>query len=168
MAWTWSHTAEAYGHARANLEALPAETLEAIAAEWTAAAPYLCLETGDGSRDPCGFADRSATRAQDHQDETGHRLQSPSHAPPVPADPGAIWDLMAAEETGYRCDNGGWDAWACPEGCHTVPFSPPSETGPGTPYARHGRGVPAPARVRDLWRRRLHRGNRLRRLRPAV
>lgn len=133
MAWTWSHTAEAYGHARANLEALPAETLEAIAAEWSET--YRC-PPGDGSEDPCGFADRSATEADRHARETGHRPLSPSHAPPVSADPETLWDLMAAQATS---DNGGWDAWACPTGCHTVPFSPPEETGPGTPYARHGR-----------------------------
>src|SRR4051812_37268930 len=36
MAWSWSHTADAYADAQANCEALPRDTLLEIAAEWEA------------------------------------------------------------------------------------------------------------------------------------
>ena len=33
---------------------------------------------------------------------------------------GEVWDYA---ENARRCDNGGWNAYMCPAGCHTVPFS---------------------------------------------
>ena len=37
MAWSWSHSQEAYENARENLSTLDRETLEIIFAEWRAA-----------------------------------------------------------------------------------------------------------------------------------
>lgn len=36
MAWSWSHTDEAYAAAESNLRAMPVETLREIWAEWLA------------------------------------------------------------------------------------------------------------------------------------
>jgi hypothetical protein len=36
-----------------------------------------------------------------------------------------IWELAEGQRT---CTNGGWEAWVCPFGCHTVPFGPPEES----------------------------------------
>jgi len=34
-----------------------------------------------------------------------------------------IWDRASGEPYGRTCDNGGYNAWLCPSGCHKVPFS---------------------------------------------
>lgn len=31
----------------------------------------------------------------------------------------SIWQFASKQRT---CDNGGFNAWCCPHGCHTVPF----------------------------------------------
>jgi hypothetical protein len=40
MAWSWSHTGEAYENVKANIEAKPREWLEVVWAEWVAAIPH--------------------------------------------------------------------------------------------------------------------------------
>lgn len=107
MAWEWSHTQEAYDNAHKQLYAQSREWLEIVFAEWHA--------KGKGT-DDCGeplFSQGKYNRAL-------------KHAKTLPDDTLAeeIWERMEALAT---CDNGGWNAWACPYGCgcHTVPFDPP-------------------------------------------
>jgi hypothetical protein len=108
MAWSWSHTAEAYDNARENLARLPKEKLEIIFAEWRAA-------QGKGGiiHDHNEFNERKYNRALAYaktlDDETLVDF---------------IWER--AEEAA-TCDNGGFEAWMCPSGCHTVSFSPLDE-----------------------------------------
>lgn len=102
MAWSWSHTAEAYGNAEANCAELPAETLREIEAEWRAYRP----EASELENFHLGtFQDAMADLAN------------------VPADALAqsVWERASDERT---CDNGGWNAWLCPFGCdpHKVSF----------------------------------------------
>ena len=102
MAWEWSHAPEAYDDARTNLENQDHEFLAVCLAEW------------QGSRRN-GFDwnlsnryDKSLAWAQAQTNETLAEL---------------IWDRMSSEDGGRTCDNGGFDAWACPYGCHTVSFT---------------------------------------------
>lgn len=95
MAWQWSHTAEAYADARANFEGLPADTLAVIAHEWL-------------------VHDRAGP---DPSVEDFEAIPLPLVDTEVRID--ALWERVEALAT---CDNGGWNAWVCPFGCHTVPF----------------------------------------------
>src|SRR5262245_48025360 len=103
MAWEWSHTPEAYSDAYENLGKLPHGELAVIWAEWRA---------WDGN----SFAP---------QLKRGYKSRL-REAKRLPADilADSIWEK--AEEL-RTCENGGWDAWVCPFGCHTVPFSCESE-----------------------------------------
>lgn len=109
MAWSWSHTQEAYANAEANLYALPPETLREIAAEWCASS------SSDDDADHEGFS--PARYAHAYRTNGG-----------IPADELAerIWDQASEQAT---CDNGGFQAWTCPYGCgpHTVSFSSSSD-----------------------------------------
>lgn len=110
MAWTWSHSAEAYAVARHNLGNLSRETLCEILAEWNAT-------------DTCD--DGYGVSASDMDVERFEREQATLVASPLGPDDlaDAIWDLASEQAT---CDNGGFEAWMCPHGCgcHTVSFSP--------------------------------------------
>lgn len=111
MAWSWSHTGQAYADAQENLSKLDRDTLEIIFAEWRAA------QGKHGAIDPVspGFSQRKYDRALKHaktlEDDTLVEF---------------IWDKAAEFRT---CDNGGFEAWMCPHGCgpHCVSFSPPGE-----------------------------------------
>jgi hypothetical protein len=105
MAWGWSHSNEAYADAYANLQGLDREALETILAEWR------CYSPDHADADSEGFvADRYA---QVYADVTGA-----AYPTDVLAD--SIWDSASELAT---CDNGGWNAWVCPYGCHTVSFT---------------------------------------------
>jgi hypothetical protein len=103
MAWSWSHTNEAYEAARANLGRLEPSELQVIWAEWEA-------WTGELENDMWGgFHD-------------GRYITALRAARRIPSEHLAndIWDRMSKQAT---CDNGGWNAWSCPFGCHTVSFT---------------------------------------------
>jgi len=110
MAWSWSHSRQAYADAEENLRNLPKETLEIIFAEWGAA-------QGKGGiiRNHNDFNSRKYDRAL-------------KHAKTLPDDVLAdfIWEQASEYAT---CDNGGFNAWMCPSGCgcHCVSFSPSDE-----------------------------------------
>ena len=100
MAWSWSHTVEAYENARRNLGKLRKGELNVIYAEWEA---HTSREEDEGAFDEPKY--KAALTA----------------ARKIPADilADAIWER--AEELA-TCDNGGFNAWVCPFGCHTVSF----------------------------------------------
>jgi len=110
MAWSWSHSQQAYADAEENLRNLPKETLEIIFAEWRAA-------QGKGGiiHDHNDFNQRKYERALKH---------AKTLLDDVLAD--FIWEQASDHAT---CDNGGFNAWMCPSGCgcHCVSFSPPDE-----------------------------------------
>lgn len=95
MAWEWSHTVKAYWNARENLAELSKEELEIIYAEWS--------EWEDS------FNERKYGIALKHASKLCHDFL-------------VAWIWERAEQ--FRtCDNGGFNAWICPYGCHAVPFS---------------------------------------------
>jgi len=100
MTWSWSHTDEAYSNAYANVQALDSLTLQAVYAEWRAT-----------KFDESG-------RAELDSGQYDEWLQA---ARSIPDDMLAneIWQMASERAT---CDNGGFNAWICPEGCHTVSF----------------------------------------------
>ena len=102
MAWEWSHTADAYTDAYDNLLNSPHDFLSVAFAEWTAKQ----IEESDDEREPFGTEYESALK----------------QAATLPADvlADSIWEKAESQRT---CDNGGWNAWVCPYGCHTVSFS---------------------------------------------
>lgn len=100
MAWSWSHTAEAYDNARQNIENKDREWLEVCWAEWRAAEPKEYSE---------------------HEFNEKKYAKALVKAKKLPGDVLAsdIWDKASEFAT---CDNGGFNAYCCPWGCHTVPF----------------------------------------------
>src|SRR5262245_10059258 len=104
MAWSWSHTPEAYENARLNLLDLDLDTLRVTWAEWMA-----CPPADDGFRYDEDFVLDDYEAALDRSASFDAETLAES-----------IWDFAAEQQT---CTNGGWEAWICPSGCHTVPFS---------------------------------------------
>ena len=131
MAWSWSHTAEAYATARENLEELPRDTLEEICDEWAL-----------------------------HDADEGHPADEEVDIPNLPDDVLVDYIWERAEEQAL-CDNGGWAAWVCPYGCHTVPFSRgnPDEEPTENPSGSRSR-IDAKGALQDLydWAMRAPRG----------
>lgn len=109
MAWTWSHTQQAYSDARENLSDLDRETLDIIFAEWRAA------QGKRGLVDPVspGLSERKYDRALKQAKTLAHDTLVEF-----------IWEHASEFAT---CDNGGSEAWMCPHGCgpHCVSFSSP-------------------------------------------
>jgi len=100
MAWSWSHTAEAYEAVRLNILDLPRDTLQIIWAEW---------------------------RGSEYEDWSGWQFDNEAYEAALAEADNLPGDVLAEEiyERAYgnsTCDNGGWNAWVCPFGCHTVPF----------------------------------------------
>lgn len=109
MAWSWSHTDEAYYNANENLRDKNREWLEVVFAEWHATECY------DEDHPLAGQLDINSFNEEKYNDALKNAKDLPLD---VLAD--YIWERMSEEAT---CDNGGFNAWACPSGCHTVPFS---------------------------------------------
>lgn len=115
MSWSWSHTAEAYENARANLGRKPIKDLIVILAEWK-------------SR---GFDSETGEQIDDELDSQKYNLVVKNLTDAIAqgnltkediAD--EIWPLMEEQAT---CTNGGWEAHCCPFECsaHMVSFDPP-------------------------------------------
>lgn len=102
MAWSWSHTNEAYANAQENLKTFDDETIAVICAEWKA---YCKASVGEFNRFAYNWAIQKA-----------RKLIRKGMREYVESD---IWDAMSEFAT---CDNGGFNAWCCPFGCHKVPF----------------------------------------------
>lgn len=109
MAWSWSHTSEAYAAAEHNLRQLDTDTIRIIYAEWRAA------QGKHGVIDSCfpEFSERKYNRALKYAASLNDEQLADF-----------IW--QRAEESA-TCDNGGFDAWMCPHGCHCVPFDTADE-----------------------------------------
>jgi hypothetical protein len=103
MTWGWSHTAEAYDNAYKNLQDLPHEELCIILAEW----------------DATTIEEYGATyfHPQVYERKLKQYQTDPVMTTDILAD--AIWEKASEQRI---CDNGGRNAWVCPEGCHAVPF----------------------------------------------
>jgi hypothetical protein len=94
MAGEWSHTREAYENARRNLEALGDSTLGEVYREWKAF------------------------------EKAGNDVTVDAFDVPTPDDRDTLLDyIWQCCEEQATCDNGGFTAWICPFGCHTVSFS---------------------------------------------
>lgn len=102
MAWSWSHTTEAYQNAETNTHGLALKTLQVIWAEWKA---HTSRED-----DEAGFNEEKYKAAL--------RLAHGKSATALAED---IWQWASELAT---CTNGGFEAWLCPFGCgcHMVPF----------------------------------------------
>jgi len=104
MAESWGHAPEAYWNGMLNTHDLPMSELMVIAAEWKASTT---------SND--GFSwdfDLDAYETALAEYKSAVNLTSDALA-------GEIW--KRAEELA-TCDNGGFNAYICPHGCHMVPF----------------------------------------------
>lgn len=108
MAWEWSHTDEAYSNAREQVEALPRAELLTILREWA----YHDREQAGRLR---GRAIGPSGRVR------GFRLPAGMRRLTADVLVDLIWSRMEEQRT---CTNGGWAAYCCPDGCHTVPFDP--------------------------------------------
>jgi hypothetical protein len=109
MAWSWSHAPEAYFTVYENLQDLDRDTLCVVFTEWKTA-----LEHEGEFFD--GWYDQSLAEIQANDILTNDILAN------------VIWDYCSQDHNvgdqwyGRTCDNGGFNAWICPYGCHTVSF----------------------------------------------
>jgi hypothetical protein len=110
MAWSWSHTQQAYADAHENLSNLDKPTLEIIFSEWRSAQ----VKHGTIPASPI-FNQRSYDRALKHAAILDHDTLVEF-----------IWEKASELAT---CENGGFEAWMCPYGCgsHCVSFNLPEE-----------------------------------------
>ena len=106
MAWSWSHTTEAYVHAAEQVHHLSKKTLVVIYAEWKTHRP---------DEGPEHFDQAAYDTALKDARKLAHDILAE-----------AVWEKAEAQAL---CTNGGWEAWLCPFGCccHMVPFSPPKQ-----------------------------------------
>lgn len=108
MAWSWSHTNEAYEHAFNQLAFFTRAACVEILVEWW-------MHDHHPDNDHAWTTDRLRTAKKiiqsRHRYSTDGELRS------------AIWERAADQRT---CDNGGFNAWMCPYGCgcHCVDFGP--------------------------------------------
>lgn len=109
MAWEWSHTHEAYDNARMNLCGMAGKDLLTCWAEWKA-------WTGEGSSVMSDFDTEKYKTAMKEGRALIKQVGNQSVYVGLADD---IWEKAAELRT---CDNGGFRAWVCPYGCHTVSF----------------------------------------------
>ena len=100
MAWEWSHTNEAYHNAYENLHDCDMVFLAEALTEWILSVNS-CLGTIDKQIESLILTDEYNDREN-------------------LAD--AVWKFASSYDWGRLCDNGGFNAWVCPHGCHTVSF----------------------------------------------
>lgn len=103
MVWSWSHSNEAYDNARNNLQQQDRRWLNVVYAEWET---HRHNEEGDDESFDEEKYEEALKKAEELDDD-------------VLID--YIWDHMSEQA---KCENGGFEAWACPYGCgcHTVSF----------------------------------------------
>lgn len=106
MAWSWSHTPEAYEAVHENILNAEREWLEIVWAEWQAAIPH--PEFGIGFHADLDSA-KYETALADAKTKPSEGLAED------------IWEKTSEFAT---CTNGGHESWCCPFGCtcHMVPF----------------------------------------------
>ena len=104
MAWSWSHTAEAYQNVKANIEAQPREWLKEVWSEWQAAIPHPTHGIDFHATLDLPKYDAKIIEAETLDNETLAEY---------------IWTRTEEFAT---CTNGGHEAWCCPFGCHLLPF----------------------------------------------
>lgn len=111
MAWSWSHTHEAYENAKENLSRLPIKTLVVIMAEWEAFEPNPQFSSSSSQLNQ----DKYEAALLYHQAQVRSGLHKEALVE-------SIWEKAAGLAT---CTNGGHEAWMCPFGCscHMVSFS---------------------------------------------
>ena len=123
MAWSWSHTNEAYAAVEANIRAQSREWLEEVWAEWVAARGH----TDNPKARPWNETFWSEIHFFAQLDLRRYHLaivRAKRKSSKELAD--FIWEKTQKLAT---CTNGGWEAWCCPFGrqCHMVPFDTQEE-----------------------------------------
>lgn len=130
MAWSWSHTTEAYEYARGKLHRMSQKNLGIIWAEWKtyqkAQADKLEEEQKEAEENDWPIPDYVTPSTDFDQEYYAEQLkEAKAIIKRVDKDALAdeIWEWACEYAT---CTNGGWEAWMCPYGCgcHMVPFGP--------------------------------------------
>lgn len=114
MTWEWSHSPEAYANVRSALQAMPAKELVEIEVEWLA---YFDKRVSDEERTHDQPANFRRTEKRQKYWEAHCEKMGTEHLANL---------IYERAENHALCDNGGFDMWVCPYGCHTVPASPDS------------------------------------------
>lgn len=99
MAWEWSHSQEAYRDAELNLEEQSIDWLREVLIE------IIHHQYGDYGLS-FELLEEHIQKEFDEWDK--EKLVE------------LIWEHASTQNR--TCDNGGFNAWMCPTGCHTVPF----------------------------------------------
>ena len=104
MAWSWSHTTEAYHNAEQNIANLSDEKVAEIWAEWNA-----CEDAEQPELDNDRYERMHAAAMERIREGRRDELEE------------EIWGKASELAT---CTNGGHEAWLCPFGCgcHMVSF----------------------------------------------
>ena len=131
MAWSWSHSAEAYEYAYKRLHKLAKARLHEIWAEWKtyqkAQADKLAEEQKEAEEEDWPIPEYLAVPShdfdQDYYKEQLKEARAISKRVGSEALADEIWEWASEFAT---CTNGGWEAWMCPYGCgcHLIPFGP--------------------------------------------
>jgi len=117
MAWSWSHCSDAYEYAENKLRHLKKGELNTIFSEWK----WHFYEKRVEELEARAFKeDRDVDLPYKWEAVYNHWMKK---CRKIPAEflADQIWEWASEAAT---CDNGGWNAWMCPDGCHTVPFGP--------------------------------------------
>ncbi len=144
MTWEWSHTQEAYTYVEDQLYKQSHEWLAEVWAEWKS---YEIEKAQEDFNNNLEDIKGSLINTDLDEDRVIESLELPSILNTSPHFDGRyvsfkkramtmdkdklaedIWVWMSGEH-GRRCTNGGFYAYACPDGCnpHLIPFSPKEE-----------------------------------------
>jgi hypothetical protein len=122
MAWSWSHSPEAYANALRNLEELSKEVLEEIYAEWQA-----CNKENEYLKRVWQLEVEFGKTTFNEPDFDNNAWCQDNYDIAIEAAKDISADVLAESIWGWAeshavCDNGGFNAWVCPTGCHRVSF----------------------------------------------
>ncbi|MDA9856614.1 hypothetical protein N9D23_00715 [Rubripirellula sp.] len=116
MAWSWSHTNEAYAAVEEQLNSKADEAnngdiedVEWLVVVWSEFVASNWREDRVTTDLNLRKYASAMARAKRQGEELGYEKLAND-----------IWNWSSELAT---CTNGGWDAWCCPFGCHLLPFS---------------------------------------------
>lgn len=124
MAWTWSYTEEGYQNVHDNIHRMSREELIVCLAEF--AAHEKCPEDWDDEEDGDWQEYRMTHEPFDNTEFEAVKKRLTESCLQVDT----LANEVSRKATEFAtCTNGGFEAWVCPSGCHTVSLDPPEDQG---------------------------------------
>lgn len=133
MVWEWGHAQEAYDDAKQNLYRRSMVWLAEVYAEWKS---HFILEAERSFRERLGEIEidlpdgvgieipeeLTTSPYEDGRHDKARQWALDNLASDYVERDDVVEQIWEWASNNALCDNGGYRAWMCPDGCHTVPF----------------------------------------------